>query len=106
MNVKNRDSYGIALPLQRPCAWQHGAPPPNLVAAMPTLTYRYALCLLLVCSLATPHAALAKKKHRGGGSTQTQRSSSEETKAERERRLTRECKGMPNAGACLGYVHR
>ena len=73
---------------------------------MPTLTYRYALCLLLVCSLATPHAALAKKKHRGGGSAQTQRSSSEETKAERERRLTRECKGMPNAGACLGYVHR
>ena len=106
MDVKNRDSYGIALPLQRPCAWQHGAPPHDIVAAMPTLTYRYALCLLLVCSLAMPHTALAKKKHRGGGSAQTQRSSSEETKAERERRLTRECKGMPNAGACLGYVHR
>ena len=23
---------------------------------------------------------------------------------ERERRLKRECRGMPNAGACLGYV--
>ena len=26
-----------------------------------------------------------------------------ETRAERDRRLQRECKGMPNAGACLGY---
>jgi len=27
----------------------------------------------------------------------------QETPTERERRLKRECKGMPNAGACLGY---
>ena len=27
-----------------------------------------------------------------------------ETRAERERRLTRECRGRPNAGACLGYA--
>lgn len=27
-----------------------------------------------------------------------------ETAAERDRRLLRECKGRPNAGACLGYA--
>lgn len=27
-----------------------------------------------------------------------------ETTPERERRLKRECRGMPNAGACLGYT--
>ncbi|PYE79396.1 hypothetical protein [Xylophilus ampelinus] len=26
-----------------------------------------------------------------------------ETTAERDRRLNRECRGLPNAGACLGY---
>jgi hypothetical protein len=31
---------------------------------------------------------------------------SEESPAERARRLTRECKGRPNAGACLGYATR
>jgi hypothetical protein len=35
-----------------------------------------------------------------------QRSPSEETTAERDRRLYRECRGMPNAGACLGYTGR
>ncbi|MDR0457607.1 MAG: hypothetical protein LBH10_01045 [Burkholderiaceae bacterium] len=29
----------------------------------------------------------------------------QETTTERERRLKRECKGMPNAGACLGYAN-
>lgn len=28
-----------------------------------------------------------------------------ETVAERDRRLLRECKGRPNAGACEGYAH-
>ncbi len=32
------------------------------------------------------------------------RSSSEETAAQRTRRLKRECKGLPNAGACLGMT--
>ncbi len=32
--------------------------------------------------------------------------SSGETPAQRERRLLRECKGLPNAGACLGYARR
>lgn len=38
--------------------------------------------------------------------TTTTRSPSEETKAERDRRLYRECKGLPNAGACLGYTRK
>ena len=34
------------------------------------------------------------------------RSPSEESKAERDRRLYRECRGRPNAGACLGYTQK
>lgn len=44
----------------------------------------------------------AKKK--GTTKVTYQRSSSEESRAERDRRLYRECKGMNNAGACLGYT--
>lgn len=32
------------------------------------------------------------------------RSSSEESPAERDRRLYRECQGRPNSGACAGYT--
>lgn len=35
-----------------------------------------------------------------------QRSSSEETPAQRDRRLYRECQGRPNAGACAGYTRK
>ena len=31
-------------------------------------------------------------------------SPSEESRAQRDRRLARECRGLPNAGACLGYA--
>lgn len=31
-------------------------------------------------------------------------SPSEESAAQRERRLARECRGLPNAGACLGHA--
>ena len=31
-------------------------------------------------------------------------SPSEESHAQRDRRLARECRGLPNAGACLGYA--
>jgi hypothetical protein len=34
-----------------------------------------------------------------------ERTASGETVANRERRLTRECKGRPNAGACLGFAN-
>lgn len=29
-----------------------------------------------------------------------------ETTAQREKRLLRECRGLPNAGACLGYANQ
>lgn len=32
------------------------------------------------------------------------RSSSEESATQRDKRLKRECRGRPNAGACLGYA--
>ncbi len=34
-----------------------------------------------------------------------QQNNSEESPAQRDRRLRRECKGLPNAGACRGYTH-
>lgn len=45
-------------------------------------------------------------KKKGSVKVKHQRSSSEESTAERDRRLYRECKGLPNAGACLGYTQR
>ncbi len=35
-----------------------------------------------------------------------QQNHSGESTAERDRRLQRECQGLPNAGACLGYKRR
>lgn len=49
-----------------------------------------------------PSAPLKPGKH----NQKATRSPSEETKAERDRRLYRECKGLPNAGACRGYTQR
>jgi hypothetical protein len=67
--------------------------------------------------MASPEIALAKTtqdgkpastsrtvKKKGAGKPPTQQSTSEETRAERDRRMYRECKGLPNAGACRGYT--
>ena len=51
-------------------------------------------------------AATQPTKKKGSLKIKHQRSPSEETSAERDRRLTRECKGAPNAGACLGYTRK
>lgn len=53
---------------------------------------------------ASSTSTAGKKKH--SMRVTHQRSPSEETTAERNRRLYRECRGMPNAGACLGYTGR
>ncbi len=57
---------------------------------------------------ADPSAAPApRKKPRHGGGVRIKQpatSGSQETAAQRDRRLQRECKGLPNAGACLGYA--
>ena len=64
----------------------------------------------VVLSLATASMANEPKgKTPASGKQQGTRvtihnSPSAETSAERDRRLTRECKGRPNAGACLGYA--
>lgn len=54
----------------------------------------------------TETVASAPTKKKGSVKVKHQRSASEESTAERDRRLYRECKGLPNAGACLGYTQR
>ncbi|BEP92727.1 hypothetical protein GmRootA79_11110 [Acidovorax sp. A79] len=74
------------------------------------------IALLLITS---PGTALAKRsssdptitsrtspKKKGANKVTYQRSTSEETSAERDRRMYRECKGMHNAGACRGYTRK
>jgi hypothetical protein len=46
-----------------------------------------------------------KAKSAGAGGKAKFISGSEETPAQRYARLTRECKGAVNAGACSGYTH-
>lgn len=48
----------------------------------------------------------AKKQQSTQVNIKNIRSSSEETLAQRDRRLYRECQGRPNAGACAGYTYR
>jgi len=78
------------------------------------MTIRALPCLIAAFALASALTAQAASSGAHATSTQTakkQKSHSvkflknpnQETPAERERRLARECKGMPNAGACLGY---
>lgn len=68
------------------------------------------LSLLMALSLTAPQTAAAKRKgseatmQKKSTKAKQPRSSSEESTAERDRRLYRECKGRPNAGACLGYA--
>ena len=69
-----------------------------------------ALSLLAALSFTAPQTAAAKRKgseatmQKKSTKAKQPRSSSEESTAERDRRLYRECKGRPNAGACLGYA--
>lgn len=46
------------------------------------------------------------KKIKGSPKAKHHASPSEESRQERDKRLTRECHGAPNAGACLGYARR
>ena len=50
------------------------------------------------------HGEVSKKKK--STKVKQARSSSEESRSERDRRLYRECKGRANAGACLGYTQK
>ncbi|GAA4428822.1 hypothetical protein [Acidovorax lacteus] len=61
---------------------------------------------LVVAGLPTASAAATDKPKSAKTSVKQSRSPAEETKAERDRRLYRECAGRPNAGACLGYTRK
>lgn len=72
-------------------------------------------CVSLALLLAPTDAHAAHKKaalttdaapKKGRTKVKHTRSSAEESSAERDRRLYRECRGRPNAGACLGYTQR
>ena len=87
---------------------------PSRTRAMALLCACMALALMAMPDSA--HAARKKKaddaatsqpaKKSGTVKVKHQRSTSEESTAERDRRLYRECRGRPNAGACLGYTQR
>jgi len=50
-------------------------------------------------------SAKAPKPHKPGGlRVRDSQNHSGETPAQRDRRLLRECRGLPNAGACRGYA--
>ena len=50
-----------------------------------------------------PKPAKEKKKSTKTNTVKYEKGSAEST-SERDRRLYRECKGRPNAGACMGYA--
>ncbi len=75
-------------------------------------------CVMALCLQAThtAHAAPAKQeassnparpaKKSRSVKIKHQQNHSGESSPERDRRLYRECQGLPNAGACLGYTRR
>ncbi|APW37746.1 hypothetical protein RD110_11505 [Rhodoferax koreense] len=79
---------------------------------------RPTLAALMVCALLAnaanaadagvkkekPAAAKTVKAKKPGGKAPKFIKGGEESTAERDRRLLRECKGRANAGACLGYT--
>lgn len=53
-----------------------------------------------------PDHSKAKRQTRNPGlKIQRSQNHSEETPAQRDKRLYRECRGLPNSGACAGYAH-
>ncbi|MCA0327403.1 MAG: hypothetical protein LCH89_17650 [Proteobacteria bacterium] len=72
--------------------------------ARPLLTSLCALCLM-VAALPSDAASRGKKsKDTGPKVTYADGRSGAERQRSEDARLTRECKGRPNAGACLGYA--
>ena len=57
-----------------------------------------------------PEVQAAKKNKEGttqkAPKNKTEKNDSSESQAERDKRLYRECQGLPNAGACSGYTRR
>lgn len=61
--------------------------------------------LLAGLSLTTPLAAASGRSTRSPGRKSPVDKGPAETRAERDKRLQRECRGKPNAGACEGYAN-
>lgn len=66
------------------------------------IAHTAALALALACG--PVHAEGQKKAARAAPRVKVQEAPSHESPTQRDRRLERECKGRPNAGACLGYA--
>ena len=66
---------------------------------------RHTLKIPLIALVAPRGLALERMQVDLSVKIQNTRSSSEETTAERDRRLYRECQGRPNSGACAGYAY-
>ena len=60
--------------------------------------------LLMTLTFASANFAATRKGQSNKVKIQNIRSSSDESTAERDRRLYRECQGRPNSGACAGYT--
>ncbi|MHA7599827.1 hypothetical protein ACX12L_07775 [Alicycliphilus sp. T452] len=83
-----------------------------------TAAWAIALCAFGLCTATGSHAATARPHQETGATAHApakksrstkvkhQQNHSGESAAERDRRLYRECRGLPNAGACLGYTRR
>lgn len=93
--------------------------PENARKTNTSLRLLLAICLIappLLLAFPNPAWAKSQKSNKSSSSEPArkkgvskityQRSSSEESPAERDRRMYRECKGMHNAGACRGYTQR
>ncbi|QXL85951.1 hypothetical protein [Comamonas sp. NLF-1-9] len=100
--------------MPRPAPARPRLPAPALRAALRGLTLAIAATSLLALAPGAQGASKNKKaasathapaKKRSTRVKPSQNHSGEST-AEREKRLYRECQGMPNAGACLGYAKR
>lgn len=52
-----------------------------------------------------PDNKAKRQKRNPGLKIQHSQNHSEETPAQRDKRLYRECRGLPNSGACAGYAH-
>jgi hypothetical protein len=62
--------------------------------------------LALSFTLATAALAAEAPARKPAGKVTFHKAPSEESAAARDKRLKRECKGRPNAGACLGHASR
>ncbi|MFP5446903.1 MAG: hypothetical protein ACLGIY_25590 [Betaproteobacteria bacterium] len=93
------------------------APAPRAQLLRQRILHTACACAAALCLAGAPSTTLAKNstghksaatdsaaKKKSVSKVTYQRSSSEESRAERDRRMYRECKGMHNAGACRGYT--